>query len=202
MAKKSSPTANLCGIKNSEGNAFESEGDRSEYISNFYSDLYKKPDNDQIITQQDILHFLGPVSNVPEVIGSKLTAPEKEDLDRDFTINELDNSIKNANFNSASGPDGISNKFIKHFWNFFRVPLFKYARCTYEKGVLTNTFRTAKIRLIPKKGNAEHIKNWRPISLLNCFYKIISRALSFRIKKYMDRITKVGQKGYSTTKQC
>ena len=202
MAKKSSPTANLCGIKNSEGNAFESEGDRSEYISNFYSDLYKKPVNDQIITQQDILQFLGPVSNVPEVISSKLTAPEKEDLDRDFTINELDTSIKNANLNSASGPDGISNKFIKHFWNFFRVPLFKYARCTYEKGVLTNTFRTAKIRLIPKKGNAEHIKNWRPISLLNCFYKIISRALSFRIKKYMDRITKVGQKGYSTTKQC
>jgi hypothetical protein len=38
--------------------------------------------------------------------------------------------------------------------------------------------------------------------LLNCFYKIISRAIAKRLQKYMDKLTGIGQKGYSCTKQC
>ncbi len=38
--------------------------------------------------------------------------------------------------------------------------------------------------------------------MLNCFYKIISRALAERLKHVMDKITQVGQKGYSSSKQC
>ncbi len=46
------------------------------------------------------------------------------------------------------------------------------------------------------------MKNWRPISLLNCFYKLISRVVALRIKKVMDKITQVAQKGFSSTKYC
>ena len=38
--------------------------------------------------------------------------------------------------------------------------------------------------------------------MLNCFYKIISRAISARLKKYMDKFTPVCQKGYSSTRRC
>jgi retron-type reverse transcriptase len=62
--------------------------------------------------------------------------------------------------------------------------------------------KTAKIRLIPKKGDLTKIGNWRPISLLSCFYKIISRTFANRLQPVMDKITSVGQKGYSKTKQC
>jgi hypothetical protein len=56
--------------------------------------------------------------------------------------------------------------------------------------------------LIPKKGDLGLLKNWRPISLLNCFYKIISRVIANRLGKVMDKITKVAQKGFSSTKYC
>jgi hypothetical protein len=59
-----------------------------------------------------------------------------------------------------------------------------------------------KIRLIPKKGDLTKIGNWRPISLLNCFYKLISRVFTNRLKKVIDKITRVGQYGYSARKQC
>jgi hypothetical protein len=98
--------------------------------------------------------------------------------------------------------DSISNRFIKHFWQFFRVPLFRYSLECYRVGRLTDSFRTAKIRLIPKKGNLAILKNWRPISLLNCFYKIVSRVIANRLKKVMDKITCVAQKGFSSTKYC
>jgi len=56
--------------------------------------------------------------------------------------------------------------------------------------------------LIPKKGDTTKIKNWRPISLLNCFYKLISRALTNRLKKVIDKLTPIAQKSYSQTRQC
>jgi hypothetical protein len=80
--------------------------------------------------------------------------------------------------------------------------LYKYAVKCYETGSLTDNIRSAKIRLIPKKGDLTNLKNWRPISLLNCFYKIISRVIANRLQKHMDKLTKVCQKGYSNSKQC
>jgi hypothetical protein len=135
-------------------------------------------------------------------VGSKLTETEKSDLDCPLTIQELDKSIKKAKKNTAPGIDGVSNRFISRFWEFYRVPLHKYALRCFETGTLTDNFRSAKIRLIPKKGDLTNLKNWRPISLLNCFYKIISRAIATRLQKYMDKLTGIGQKGYLESKQC
>jgi hypothetical protein len=132
----------------------------------------------------------------------KLSNAEKLDLDSPLNLIEFDKAIKQCNKKSAPGTDGINNKFISHFWQFFRTPLLRYANCCYEKGTLTSLFKTAKIRLIPKKGNLKRLENWRPISLLNCFYKLISRVLTNRLKKVIDKITQIGQYGYSKKKQC
>jgi len=149
-----------------------------------------------------IENFLGECADNPEVVNSKISDVEKHILDRPLEIEELDRSVKNAKLNSAPGSDGISNRFIAHNWELLRTPLFKYAKQSFESGHLSDNFRSAKVRLIPKKGDCSKIKNWRPISLLNCFYKIISRAIADRLKKIMDRITSVGQKGYSSSRQC
>jgi phage tail protein X len=111
-------------------------------------------------------------------------------------------AVKQIKLNSSPGIDGISNKFIKKFWHLFRSPLFNYTNYCLDRGQLTENFRVAKIKLIPKKGGLKKIGNWHPISLLNCFYKIISRVLTNRIRKVYDKITHIGQKGYSKTKCC
>ena len=59
---------------------------------------------------------------------------------------------------------------------------------------------TAKIRLIPKKGDCSKIKNWRPISLLNCIYKVISKSINNRLKKTVDTITSRAQKGFTNSR--
>jgi hypothetical protein len=108
--------------------------------------------------QQDnnmtIEEFLGDVAFEEDVINSKLIDAEKNSLDRPLTIEELDNSMRKSKLNSAPGIDGISNRFIRDCWDLFRVPLYKYALKCFEKGELTDNFRSAKIRLIPKKGTA------------------------------------------------
>jgi hypothetical protein len=127
------------------------------------------------------------------VTESKLSDREKLTLDSELTIYELDKAINQSNKRT----DGISNRFIAKFWHLFRIPLHKYALSCFQSGNLTANFRTAKIRLIPKKGDKTNIGNWRPISLLNCFYKILSRAITNRLKTVIDKVTKIGQMGYS-----
>ena len=145
-----------------------------------------------------IENFLGPeICGHETVFRCKLTQEERDILDSRLTIAELDESIKKLNLKSAPGIDGVSNKFIAKFWIFFREPLHRYALCCIERGKLTESFSTAIIRLIPKKGDTSQLKHWRPISLLSCYYKIISKALNARLGKVIDKVTTMAQKDYN-----
>jgi len=207
LAKTPQKNESIDTICDDNGLVFDEPEMRNNHIHSYYRDLYRKPNRVPVpnmveVGSLSIEEFLGEAANHPEVLKSKLNENEKNFLDRPLSIDELDFSVKKVKKNSAPGGDGISNRFILKNWNLLRVPLFKYATTCFEKGTLTNNFRSANVRLIPKKGDCTKIKNWRPISLLNCFYKIISRALAERLKQVMDKITQVGQKGYSSSKQC
>ncbi len=41
------------------------------------------------------------------------------------------------------------------------------------------------------------MKNWRPISLLSCIYKIISKAVNKRLDGVIDKLTSLNQKAYN-----
>ena len=202
IAKSSQSDDSLDSLLNEQSQPFNSKDDQNEHITGYYETIYKKPVNEQNVTQNDINDFLGDSVNHPTVNNSKLTEAEKLTLESQITINELEKSMSESNLASAPGTDGISNKFIRHFWSFFCTPLRNYANHCFTTGQLTDSFRGAKIRLIPKKGDTSKIKNWRPISLLNCFYKILSRVLTNRLRLYIDKLTPVCQKGYSQTRQC
>lgn len=54
------------------------------------------------------------------VVDSKLKAEEAALFEGLLSLEELDESVREAN-KSACGSDGISNCFIKKFWNIFRM---------------------------------------------------------------------------------
>jgi hypothetical protein len=46
-----------------------------------------------------------------------------------------------------------------------------------------------------KSGEREDIKNWRPITLLNVDYKIVSKILAERLKRVLPNIINTDQRG-------
>ena len=112
--------------------------------------------------QGEIHDFLGEEKvQHPVVQNSILKDEEKRNLDLDLGILELDKSLDESNTKSAPGPDGFLYKFITAFWKIFRLPLFECAKYGLENNDLPVVFKTASIKLIPKKGNTQEIKNWR-----------------------------------------
>ena len=66
-----------------------------------------------------------------------------------------------------------------------------------RKKELSTSHRQAVIKLIEKKNKDKRfIKNWRPISLLNVDYKIISKARASRLKQVLPNLISPQQTAY------
>jgi hypothetical protein len=101
---------------------------------------------------------------------------------------------------TAGGPDGIGVPVYKKFWPFIRRAMSCYSTEMMRLGMMSPSFLTSSIKLIPKKGDTSKIKKWRPISLLNVGYKIISKAINNRLKKVSEKILARPQKGFTTNR--
>jgi hypothetical protein len=185
-------------ICNARGEHFHSATEQKNYIRSHFADSFRKPQNEPDNLQGCIERFLGEdLVEHPLILNLKLDENEKQRLDQEISRDELDIALDGANCKSAAGIDSISSKFIKRYWEFFREPLYKYAKSVFVKGRLTRSFKTAIIKLILKKGLASDIKKWRPISLLSCMYKVLSRAVNNRLKSVVNRFTSRAQKGFT-----
>jgi len=59
------------------------------------------------------------------------------------------------------------------------------------------TQRRGVIKLIPKKdAEPDLIRNWRPITLLNCDYKIAAKAIANRLKKVIPKLVNSDHTGF------
>jgi hypothetical protein len=198
MAKGSQNSASLNDICDYNGDPFANLMEQKNFIRNHFAASYKKPQDEDDNVQGCIDRFLGEeILDHPLVKNLKLNEAEKAELELDFSLEELDAALEGANNNSAAGIDGYSTKFIKRFWFLLKKPLLNYTAEVFRKKRLTSSFKTAVIKLIPKKGNAADIRKWRPISLLSCVYKVISRAVNNRLKKVINRFTSRAQKGFT-----
>jgi hypothetical protein len=87
LAKTQNGTPDLEKIK-LNGTAFETDSDRDEHITNFYSTLYGKPNPEPVLDDNSINNFLGEAANNANVTASKLSEPEKILLDSPLELRE------------------------------------------------------------------------------------------------------------------
>ncbi len=197
LARGNKSEACLNDILDDNGLNFQSDTARKEYIRSYYQNLYRSPASDQNIGADCIREFLGEeILNSRLVQDSRISEATAARLELPLSLDELDKSASQGN-KSASGMDGLSNCFIKKFWYLLRIPLYRYTTHCSRTGALTQSFKTASIKLIPKKGDCTKLKNWHPISLLSCLYKVISRALNNRLKTISSTIFSRSQKGFT-----
>jgi hypothetical protein len=114
---------------------------------------------------------------------------EKETLDEDINLDEISKVIKILKPNKSPGEDGIISELYQLFWQDIKNEFFEVIEKNFKfeytlsasqyKGVLT---------LLHKGGEREDIKNWRPLTLLNCDYKIISKLLAERLKNVLSKL--------------
>ncbi len=156
-----------------------SEIDKVNHAKDFYKNLYTKT---QDISQDQQNFFLNKVSR-------KLSAKQKADLDSPLKLEELSKALWEAKKGKVPSHDGFPAEFYLTFWDVMKHDILEVAHyCMYTAHILPESHRRSYIILLYKKGARDRLANWRPISLLCADFKIISKALSTRLKYVLSTV--------------
>ncbi len=122
-------------------------------------------------------------------------APEEAmaELNTMISAEELSTALQSLEIGKAPGIDGLPVDFYKAFWSVLGEDLLLVLRDSLSRGLLPLSCRRAILTLLPKKGDLQEIKNWRPVALLCTDYKMLSKVLALRLRKVMEHIIHVDQ---------
>ena len=127
-------------------------------------------------------------NNLPQVDAASNTA-----LDSELTADELHTALMSLANEKAPGIDGLPVEFYKSFWSVLGEDMLEVFQDSLNRGQLPLSCRSAVITLLPKKGDLQLLKNWRPVSLLCGDYKILSKALALRLREVGSEVIHVDQ---------
>ena len=86
----------------------------------------------------------------------------------------------------APGPDGMPPLFYQQFWEVMKYDVINAVLSWLNTSNLPNPINHTLITLVPKVDNPELVTEFRPISLCNVLYKIYSKVLANRLKKFLQ----------------
>lgn len=115
-----------------------------------------------------------------------LSLMQKSLLEQRFFINEIKSTIFSCNPSKTPGLDDIYFLFYQTYWELVQFDLNILFQSFYNRQFDVSKLNLDSICLIPKKSYASTIKNYRPISLINCNFKLITKLLTNRLSQVMD----------------
>lgn len=109
-------------------------------------------------------------------------------LNKSITPAEIENTVFQLGSHKAPGLDGLPAFFFQKFWGIVKMDVINTVQAFFHSGSLfkplNHTFKT----LIPKVPFPVEVSHFRPISLYNVIYKIISKIMVNRLKPLMDSL--------------
>src|SRR6218665_3900001 len=107
-------------------------------------------------------------------------------------------------YTRAEGPDGVDPLVGKRTIHSTAEIVAEIINSSFETGQIHPDLKKGKITPIFKQGDRENMSNYRPISILSFFAKIMEKAMSNRLTNYIEKIAilyphQIGfRPGYST----
>jgi len=162
-----------------------------EMQSNYYKCLYSKDKN--AAKPEYIQSF---VANYTHSLPC-LSMDQSSILNEELTEDEIKEVLWNMKNNKTPGIDGLSAEFYKIFWPEIKGIFFETIKEIEKNKSLTITQCQGIISLLPKLNkDLLSLKNWRPLTLMNVDYKIITGCIAKRIKKVLGTLISHEQTGF------
>jgi hypothetical protein len=141
-------------------------------------------------------------SNVSELVRlsslypKMVTEDEAELLFKPVTLEELKSTLENFKKERSPGPDGWTTEFFIFFFDLMGEDLLEMVEDSRKKGQLFGGLNSNFLALIPKVSKSGSFDDFRPISLCNLIYKLISKILANRIKPILSKCLSSEQLGF------
>ena len=113
-----------------------------------------------------------------DVKTSMFLSPSNED-----EISKIINDFKSK---SSQDVNGISMALVKKVKDFITKPLNIICNLSLSKGVFPDKMKIAKVLPLYKAGDEHEVSNYRPVSILTQFSKVLEKLFEKRLRKYID----------------
>ena len=154
----------------------------------FYETLFKQNSSKNNVKKQEFLNSLD----------TKTLANQQSDLlENEIRETDIFDSMKSTENNKTPGNNELTKEFYETFWDELKTPSMEgINRALYTK-IISFLQMQAVIKLIEKEDrDKRYVKIWRPISLLNVDTKILSKAISKKLKVALPKLFSPQQTAY------
>lgn len=159
-----------------------SHDDKAEVLLDFYSDLIGSREQRERTIDLDALGI------------------QRHNLDTlDASISEEGawNTIKQLPSDKASGPDGFTGRFYKTCWQTIKGDIMSAMSSVWRRDFRNfRLLNTTLVTLLPKKEGVAHAKDFRPISLIHSFAKLVMKILANRLAARLDNMVSNNQSAF------
>eukprot|EP00253_Pinus_taeda_P006367 PITA_06367 len=139
--------------------------------------LYKCP------REANLLDIINVANHFPRFVEEE----DVESLISPVTVEELEGVLKWFKKDKSPGRDGWTIEFFLAFFDVLGQDLLRVVEESRTTGSIYHAINSTFIALIPKSDSLASFDDYRPISLCNCLYKIISKTIANRLRPILSR---------------
>ena len=128
------------------------------------------------------------ILEVVEAVDPKVTDEMNQMLVKQFTRNEIEAALKQMHPTKSPGADGMLAIFYQKYWDIVGNDVVGMVLNVLNSNISMTDINKTFITLIPKINNPTKMSDFRPISLCNVIYKLISKVLANHLKLVLPNI--------------
>eukprot|EP00261_Vitis_vinifera_P025806 XP_010658742.1 PREDICTED: uncharacterized protein LOC104881182 [Vitis vinifera] len=132
---------------------------------------------------------------------NRISQQEAKSLEIPFSENEIHSALMEMSGDKAPGPDGFTMAFWQRSWEFVKEEILEMFKEFHEQGSFLKSLNNTFLVLIPKKGGADDLGDFRPISLLGGLYKLMAKVLANRLKRVLNKVVAPTQNAFVMGRQ-
>jgi hypothetical protein len=130
-----------------------------------------------------------------------IKAEEAAWLERPFEEDEITTVVRNMNGDKSPGFGWLPMTFYHACWHVIKDDLMAVFQELYSEGALERSINATFLTLIPKKSNANEVRDFRPIALVGSIYKIVAKVLANRFCTVLGGIISPTQNAFVKGRQ-
>jgi hypothetical protein len=136
------------------------------------------------------------IDEVLHEVDGVVTPGMNNDLMHPFTHEEIKRALFQMHPSKAPGPDGMSALFFQKYWHIVGSDVSNVVLDFLNNGRMLGSINFTHLVLIPKVVAPEKISQFRPISLCNVIYKIVSKVLVNKMKTILPQVISYSQSAF------
>ena len=115
----------------------------------------------------------------------RLSEAEKQSMSGMVSEEEIKAAMWSLKPFKALGPDGVHAGFFQRFWLVVGKLVMEEIKMVFAEKRVPEYLNKTHISLIPKVQGPKMLGNYRPISLCNSMYKVLTKIIVVRLRPYL-----------------